>query len=69
MNVLCGMPVGDAQPDKYLVIKNARIDMFKGSMRLAVNQSGSVEVGDDTFKPNVRDGLNDSWTYFLEHHL
>lgn len=42
-----------AKPGKYLVLRNARIDMFKGSMRLAVNQWGKVEEGEGTFKPKV----------------
>lgn len=58
MNVMCGMPVADAQPDKYLVLRNAKIDMYKGSMRLAVNQWGTVEAGQDTFKANVGDSFN-----------
>ncbi|MQL94565.1 hypothetical protein Taro_027227 [Colocasia esculenta] len=32
------------QPDATVIIRNAKIDMFKGSMRLAVDKWGRVEV-------------------------
>ncbi|KAK4481872.1 hypothetical protein RD792_012783 [Penstemon davidsonii] len=35
-----------AKEGNTLVLTNARIDMFKGSMRLAVDRSGRVEVGE-----------------------
>ncbi|KAK6133713.1 hypothetical protein DH2020_032623 [Rehmannia glutinosa] len=35
-----------AKEGNTLVLSNAKIDMFKGSMRLAVDRSGRVEVGD-----------------------
>lgn len=28
---------------RYVILRNAKIDMFKGSMRLAVNQWGKIE--------------------------
>ncbi|KAG8383150.1 hypothetical protein BUALT_Bualt05G0154700 [Buddleja alternifolia] len=34
-----------AKEGNTLVLSNAKIDMFKGSMRLAVDRSGRVEVG------------------------
>lgn len=35
-----------ATPGEYLVFRNARTDMFRGSMRLAVNQWGKVEAAE-----------------------
>ncbi|KAL3840988.1 hypothetical protein ACJIZ3_025579 [Penstemon smallii] len=35
-----------AKEGNTLVLTNAKIDMFKGSMRLAVDRSGRVEVGE-----------------------
>lgn len=35
-----------AKPGEYLVFRNARIDMFRGSMRLAVNEWGKVEAAE-----------------------
>jgi len=37
-----------AQPGKYLTLRNAKIDMYRGSMRLAVDQWGKVEESDVT---------------------
>ncbi|XP_021716019.1 uncharacterized protein At4g28440-like [Chenopodium quinoa] len=34
------------QPDATVILRNAKIDMFKGSMRLAVDKWGRVEVTD-----------------------
>ena len=39
----CVCSVDLAMPGSYIVLRNARIDMFRGSMRLAVNQWGKVE--------------------------
>eukprot|EP00882_Tetradesmus_deserticola_P001385 GHRQ01001500.1.p1 GENE.GHRQ01001500.1~~GHRQ01001500.1.p1 ORF type:complete len:137 (+),score=25.82 GHRQ01001500.1:123-533(+) len=33
-----------AQPGKYITLRNAKIDMYRGSMRLAVDQWGKVEA-------------------------
>eukprot|EP00879_Flechtneria_rotunda_P003093 GHRR01003314.1.p1 GENE.GHRR01003314.1~~GHRR01003314.1.p1 ORF type:complete len:137 (+),score=24.79 GHRR01003314.1:486-896(+) len=35
-----------AQVGKYLTLRNAKIDMYRGSMRLAVDQWGKVEALD-----------------------
>ncbi|KAI3467471.1 hypothetical protein Pfo_024134 [Paulownia fortunei] len=35
-----------AKEGNTLTLSNAKIDMFKGSMRLAVDRAGRVEVGD-----------------------
>ncbi|KAL0447103.1 UNVERIFIED_CONTAM: hypothetical protein Slati_1838200 [Sesamum latifolium] len=35
-----------AKQGSTLVLSNAKIDMFKGSMRLAVDRTGRVEAGD-----------------------
>lgn len=32
------------KPEATVIIRNAKIDMFKGSMRLAVDKWGRVEV-------------------------
>lgn len=32
------------KPDTTIILRNAKIDMFKGSMRLAVDKWGRVEV-------------------------
>ncbi|KAK8504016.1 hypothetical protein V6N13_092757 [Hibiscus sabdariffa] len=36
------------KPGAIVVLRNAKIDMFKGSMRLAVDKWGRVEVTDPT---------------------
>jgi replication factor A1 len=33
-----------AKPGSYIILRNAKVDMFRGSMRLAVNQWGKVEI-------------------------
>lgn len=43
-----------ATPGKYITLRNAKIDMYRGSMRLAVDQWGKVEPLDNAnFKANV----------------
>jgi replication factor A1 len=32
------------KPDTTVILRNAKIDMFKGSMRLAVDKWGRIEV-------------------------
>ncbi|XP_057949241.1 uncharacterized protein At4g28440-like [Malania oleifera] len=34
------------KPDATVIVRNAKIDMFKGSMRLAVDKWGRVELAD-----------------------
>lgn len=34
------------KPDTSIILRNAKIDMFKGSMRLAVDKWGRIEVTD-----------------------
>ncbi|CAL9190248.1 unnamed protein product [Musa hybrid cultivar] len=34
------------KPDTTIILRNAKIDMFKGSMRLAVDKWGRIEVTD-----------------------
>ncbi|CAM8898892.1 unnamed protein product [Rhodiola kirilowii] len=36
------------KPDTTVILRNAKIDMFKGSMRLAVDKWGRVEVTEPT---------------------
>jgi hypothetical protein len=44
-----------AQPGNYITLRNAKIDMYRGSMRLAVDQWGKVEASEVTgFQPKVR---------------
>jgi hypothetical protein len=44
-----------AQEGKYITLRNAKIDMYRGSMRLAVDQWGKVEALEDaSFLPKVR---------------
>lgn len=43
-----------AAPGKYLTLRNARIDMFKGSMRIAVDQWGKIEETTAKFTPKVK---------------
>ncbi|KAL4430586.1 hypothetical protein ABPG77_005826 [Micractinium sp. CCAP 211/92] len=43
-----------AKPGSYLTLRNAKIDMFRGSMRLAVNQWGKVEpASGHSFQPKA----------------
>ena len=37
-------PVDLMKPDATVILRNAKIDMFKGSMRLAVDKWGRIEV-------------------------
>ena len=41
-DILC--PVELMKEGTTVVLRNAKIDMFKGSMRLAVDRSGRIEV-------------------------
>jgi len=52
--------VDRAQPGKDLVLKNARVDMFKASMRLAVGQQGSITESSEefSFKANADHNLS-----------
>ena len=40
------MTVDVLQPGSTAIIRNAKIDMFKGSMRLAVDKWGHVETAE-----------------------
>jgi hypothetical protein len=49
-----GCAVDLVKEGEYLIIRNSKIDMYKGSMRLAVNQWGKVERTDpQDFEPKV----------------
>lgn len=39
-------PVDLMKADTTVILRNAKIDMFKGSMRLAVDKWGRIEVAD-----------------------
>jgi hypothetical protein len=41
---LCAVDI--MNPDSTVIIRNAKIDMFKGSMRLAVDKWGRVEAAE-----------------------
>jgi hypothetical protein len=47
-----------AEKGRYLTLRNAKIDMYKGSMRLAVNTWGKCEICADhqDFELKVRAG-------------
>ncbi len=48
-----------AQEGKYITLRNAKIDMYRGSMRLAVDQWGKVEALEDgSFQAKVRAHLS-----------
>ncbi|KAM3343499.1 hypothetical protein P3S68_025588 [Capsicum galapagoense] len=40
------LPVDLMKPGATVIIRNAKIDMFRGSMRLAVDKWGRVEVAE-----------------------
>ncbi|KAL4589051.1 hypothetical protein LXL04_001953 [Taraxacum kok-saghyz] len=47
------------KPGASVIIRNAKIDMFKGSMRLAVDRWGRIEVTDPvTFEVKVDNNLS-----------
>lgn len=47
------------KPDATIIIRNAKIDMFKGSMRLAVDKWGRIEAGEPaTFVVNEENNLS-----------
>jgi len=47
------------QPGKTIVVRNAKIDMFKGFMRLAVDKWGKVELSEPaTFEVNATNNLS-----------
>lgn len=53
-----------ATPGEYLVFRNARTDMFRGSMRLAVNEWGKVEAAEPNQDFQVKVSLASSWRQF-----
>lgn len=47
------------KPGAYVTLRNAKIDMFRGSMRLAVNQWGKMEAASgQSFKPRTDHNLS-----------
>ena len=46
------------QPGKTVIIRNSKIDMFKGFMRLAVDRWGKVESASETAKFEVNTSNN-----------
>ena len=52
--------VDSATPGQYVTLHNAKVDMFRGSMRLVVNQRGKMEAAESTeaFKVKV---MNPFW--------
>ena len=47
MRYLCHHAVDMMKAGATVILRNAKIDMFKGSMRLAVDKWGCVEVTED----------------------
>ncbi|XP_051148260.1 uncharacterized protein At4g28440-like [Andrographis paniculata] len=47
-----------AKKGNTLILGNAKIDMFKGSMRVAVDRSGRVEVGSGSFSVDESNNLS-----------
>ena len=47
MRYLCHHAVDMMKPGVTMILCNAKIDMFKGSMRLAVDKWGRVKVTED----------------------
>eukprot|EP00775_Hariotina_reticulata_P003838 gene3838-4095_t len=48
-----------AETGKFITLRNAKIDMFRGSMRLAVDQWGKVEAYDgDSFDAKADNNLS-----------
>eukprot|EP00878_Enallax_costatus_P002262 GHUV01002436.1.p3 GENE.GHUV01002436.1~~GHUV01002436.1.p3 ORF type:complete len:137 (+),score=27.79 GHUV01002436.1:141-551(+) len=48
-----------AQAGKYVTLRNAKIDMYRGSMRLGVDQWGKVEALEgQSFKANTDNNLS-----------
>jgi len=46
--------VEKAQPGTYITLQNAKVDMYRGSMRLIVDKSGQVEdAPEEKFSPKV----------------
>lgn len=43
-DVLSSFAVDLLKPDATVILRNAKIDMFKGSMRLAVDKWGRIEA-------------------------
>ncbi|KAF5828418.1 DNA-binding related protein [Dunaliella salina] len=44
--------VEKAQPGSYIMLQNAKVDMYRGSMRLVVDKSGKVEeAAGEKFSP------------------
>lgn len=58
-----------AQEGNYITLRNAKIDMYRGSMRLAVDQWGKVEALEgSSFQPKVRHGADrKQWWYLVDH--
>jgi replication factor A1 len=47
------------QPGKTIIVRNAKIDMFKGFMRLAVDKWGKVEISEPaTWEINTTNNLS-----------
>lgn len=46
------------KPETTVILRNAKIDMFKGSMRLAVDKWGRVEAANDPATFTVKEDNN-----------
>eukprot|EP00197_Chlamydomonas_leiostraca_P014596 CAMPEP_0202863910 /NCGR_PEP_ID=MMETSP1391-20130828/4355_1 /ASSEMBLY_ACC=CAM_ASM_000867 /TAXON_ID=1034604 /ORGANISM="Chlamydomonas leiostraca, Strain SAG 11-49" /LENGTH=124 /DNA_ID=CAMNT_0049543595 /DNA_START=87 /DNA_END=461 /DNA_ORIENTATION=+ len=48
-----------AQPGTYLKLSGAKVDMYRGSMRLEIDATGSVEVEEGaSFQPNTDNNVS-----------
>ncbi len=54
LSLVRALAVDLAQPGVYLELKNAKVDMYRGSMKLILDKQSSVEVTKgQTFEPRV----------------
>jgi len=52
--------IDKVSPGRTIIVRNAKIDMFKGFMRLAVDKWGKIEVATEpaTFEINANNNLS-----------
>ena len=52
--MICVHAVDLATPGSYLILRNTKVDMFRGSMRLVTTQWGKAELADDATANKVK---------------
>lgn len=69
MLTVCAWAAVDVvEKGQYITLRNAKIDMYKGSMRLAVNQWGKVEAAEkQNFEAKV--GARVLWGLVIPHNM